>query len=323
MPAKPRTLIVGATGVIGRRLVSSLAADGHDVHGLARTEQGALLVSELGGTPVTGDLLDTGSIDRALAEVRPGVVVSQATSLKRLNPRKLETAEPTNRLRTEGTRNLVGAAERHGVERVVAQSIAFAYAHDGPPILDEDAPLDVDAPGGWGAVARAVAVNDETVVGASGPVGVALRYGQFYGPETGTFPEGYLGDLVRKRRMPVVGGGGGRFSFIHIDDAVSATLHAIERGSGVYNVVDDEPVLVRDFLPELARVLDAKAPRRIPSRLARIAAGEPAVRAMTTQRGVSNSKAREELGWRPRYPSWREGVAAAGAAARPTPAQTR
>jgi nucleoside-diphosphate-sugar epimerase len=323
MTPKRRALIVGATGVIGRRLVSALAADGHDVHGLVRSEQGADLVRKLGGTPVPGDLLDAESVDRALAELRPAVVVSQATALKGLNPRRLETVEPTNRLRTEGTRNLVGAAERHGVERVVAQSIAFAYAHEGPAILDESAPLAVDAAAGWGAVARAVAVNDETVVGASGPVGLVLRYGQFYGPETGTFPEGYLADLVRKRRMPVVGDGGGRFSFIHIDDAVSATLQAIEGGSGVYNVVDDEPVLVRDFLPELARALDARSPRRIPRWLARLAAGEPAVQAMTAQRGVSNRKAREELGWRPRYPSWREGLAAAGGAARPTPAPTR
>ena len=165
MTAKPRTLIVGATGVIGRRLVSSLADDGHEVHGLARNERGAAVVRELGGTPVTGDLLDAESVDRAVAQVRPAVVVSQATALKEMNPRKMETVEPTNRLRTDGIRNLVGAAERHGVERVVAQSIAFAYAHDGPAILDEDAPLAVDAAG------VGLEENRDGVAGAAGYFG--------------------------------------------------------------------------------------------------------------------------------------------------------
>jgi nucleoside-diphosphate-sugar epimerase len=261
---------------------------------------------------------DPGNVERAVAAVRPAVVLHQATALSGLsgNPRRLaREVEPTNRLRTEGTRNLVGASERHGVNRIVAQSIAFVYVHEGPEVLTEEAPLDVDASGGWDAVARAVAVNEETVIGASGMVGVVLRYGQFYGPETGTFPEGVFAELLKRRRMPVIASGEGRFSFIHIDDAVSATLAAIERGSGIYNVVDDEPVRERDFAPGLAEALGAPAPRRIPAWVARLAAGQHAVRLMTTQRGASNRRAREELGWRPKYPSWREGVAAGSAQA--------
>ncbi|MEA2450666.1 MAG: hypothetical protein QOG63_2598 [Thermoleophilaceae bacterium] len=310
MDHRQRILIAGATGVIGRRLVSALSAAGHEVHGLARSREGADTVARLGGKPVSADLLDAGSVERAVAAARPAVVLQQATALKAVDLRKLETLEPTNRLRTEGTRNLVQAAERHGVERIVAQSIAFAYVHDGPDVLDEGAPLDVDGPGGWGPVARAVQAGEEAVIGAAGAVGVVLRYGMFYGPEAGTFPDGYMADLVRKRRWPVIGDGDGRYSFVHIDDAVAATLAAVESGEGIYNVVDDEPVRMGDFVPGLAGALGAPPPRRAPAWLARIVAGTHTVRTMTTQRGASNRRAREELGWRPRYATWRDGVAA-------------
>jgi nucleoside-diphosphate-sugar epimerase len=314
METTHRILIAGATGVIGRRLVDSLSAAGHEVHGLARNEASAELIRSRGGAPVSGDLLDAESVERAVAHVRPTVVLHQATALKHVSPRKLETIDPTNRLRTEGTRNLVRAAERHGVQRLVAQGIAFAYAHEGPDVLAEDAPLDVHAPGAWGAVARAVAVNEETVMAASNLVGVVLRYGQFYGPQTGTFPEGHLADLVRTRRMPIIGGGGGRFSFIHIDDAVSATLHAIDGGWGAYNIVDDQPTPASEFIPALAEALGAPAPRRISAWLARPLAGQHGVSTMTTQRGASNLRAKAELGWRPEYPGWREGIGRTGGA---------
>jgi nucleoside-diphosphate-sugar epimerase len=224
------------------------------------------------------------------------------------SPRKFTAMfGPTNRLRREGTRNLVEAASEHGVARVVAQSIAFAYRPSGPDILDESAPLDTEASGGWGEIVRAVAALEGAVLGGSGFDGVVLRYGSFYGPGTSYAPDGSFGGLVMKRRMPIVGAGGGRQPFIHMDDAVGATVAAVDRGSGVYNVVDDDPALARDWIPGLAAALGAAAPRRVPAWMARLAAGPDAVRTMTAQRGASNARIKSELGWEPRYPDWRAG----------------
>jgi nucleoside-diphosphate-sugar epimerase len=305
-----RILIAGATGQIGRLLTPAMVAAGDDVYGLARSDTSAAAVREMGATPVRGDALDRDQVMAAVAEARPEIVVHQLTAIPKdiSNPRKLGALFiPTNRLRREGTRNLVDAAEQHGVKRVVAQSIAFAQRAEGPDVLDESAPLDTGAGGGRGEIVRAVAALEEAVLGGSAFEGVVLRYGWLYGPGTPYAPGGSLGDLVLKRRLPVIGGGGGRQPFVHLEDAVSATLAALDRGSGVYNVVDDDSAPARDWIPGLADALGAPPPRKVPAWIARVAAGPDAVRAMTRQRGASNARIRDELGWRPRYPDWRAG----------------
>jgi nucleoside-diphosphate-sugar epimerase len=310
-----RVLIAGATGQIGELLTPALVAAGDEVFGLTRSGQSARKCSELGAMPVMGDALDRDAVDAAVAEARPDVIVHQLTAIPRkgINPRKLgEAFGATTRIRREGTRNLVDAAERYGVGRVVAQSVAFAYRSEGPEILDESALLDTDAPGDWGEIVRGAAALEEAVLGGSGFEGVVLRYGMFYGPDSPYSPGGVYGDMVMKRRLPIVGDGSGRQSFIHLDDAVSATLAAIERGSGVYNVVDDDPACARDWIPGLAEALGAKPPRRAPVWLARLVGGPASVRVMTEQRGASNARVKAELGWEPRYPSWREGFPTLG-----------
>jgi 2-alkyl-3-oxoalkanoate reductase len=303
-----RVLVAGATGQIGELLTPALIAAGDEVFGLARSEQSAERVRELGAMPVIGDALDRDAVDSAVAEARPEVIVHQLTAIPRsgITPRRFAAAfGPTNRLRREGTRNLVDAAKRHGVARVIAQSIAFGYSVDGTPdVVDESAPLETDGPGAWPEIADAVAALEEAVLEVDG---VVLRYGAFYGPDTPYAPGGIYADYAMKRQLPIVGDGAGRQPFIHLDDAVSATLVAIDRGTGVYNVVDDDPSPARDWVPGLAAALGAKPPRRMPVWLVRIAAGPETVRAMTQQRGASNARIKQELGWEPRYPSWREG----------------
>jgi nucleoside-diphosphate-sugar epimerase len=305
-----RVLIAGATGQIGELLTPALVAAGDDVYGLARSERSADKVRELGAMPVMGDALDREAVLAAVAEARPEVIVHQLTAIPRkgINPRKLgEAFAATSRVRREGTRNLVEAAEQHGVGRIVAQSVAFAQRPEGPEILDEPTPLYTDEPGDWGEIVGGVAALEEAVLGGSGFEGVVLRYGMFYGPDSPYSPQGTYGEMVLKRRLPVIGDGNGRQSFIHLDDAVSATLAAIDRGSGVYNVVDDDPARARDWVPGLAEALGAKKPRRVPVWLARLVGGPAGVRVMTQQRGASNVRIKRELGWEPRYPSWREG----------------
>ena len=307
-----RVLIAGATGQIGELLTPALVAAGDEVYGLARSERSAEKVRELGARPVMGDALDAAAVDAAVAEARPEVIVHQLTAIPRtgINPRKLgEAFAATTRVRREGTRNLVDAAERHGVRRVVAQSIAFAYRPEGPEVLDESAPLYTDAPGDWGEIVGGAAALEEAVLGASGIEGVVLRYGMFYGPGTAYARGGTYAEMAKKRRLPIVGDGGGRQPFIHMDDAVSATIAAVDTGSGVYNVVDDESPPSRDWIPALAETLGAKPPRHVPLWLARLGGGPHAVRVMTEQRGATNARIKRELGWQPRYADWREGFA--------------
>jgi nucleoside-diphosphate-sugar epimerase len=249
-----------------------------------------------------GDALDAAAVDSAVAEARPEVIVHQLTAIPRsgINPRKLgEAFAATTRVRRVGTRNLVDAAGRHGVRRVVAQSIAFAYRPEGPEVLDESAPLHTDASGDWGEIVGGAAALEEAVLGASGIEGVVLRYGMFYGPGTAYAPGGIYAEMAKKRRLPVVGDGSGRQPFIHMDDAVSATIAAVDRGHGVYNVVEDESPRSREWIPALAEALGAKPPRHVPVWLARLGGGPNAVRVMTEQRGANNARIREELGWQP------------------------
>jgi nucleoside-diphosphate-sugar epimerase len=305
-----RVFLAGATGVLGRRLLPLLREAGHEVLGMTRSDEKAGALRAAGAEPVVCDAFDRERLRDAVVAARPDAVVHQLTDIpRRIDPRRFEEQFATNdRLRSEGTRNLVDAAVAAGSRRVVAQSIAFAYAPVGGPVKNEDDPLHLDAPWPWRRSVEAVRDLEAAVTGTHGIEGVTLRYGYFYGPDTAYASDGHLADLVRARRYPVVGPGDGVWSFIHIDDAAAATLLALERGApGPYNVVDDEPALVREWLPAYAGALGAKPPRRVPKLVARIAAGSYAVYLMTELRGASNAKAKGGLGWEPRYPSWRQG----------------
>jgi nucleoside-diphosphate-sugar epimerase len=301
-----RIFVAGASGAIGSRLVSQLVEHGHEVVGTYRTAGHDERIRARGAEPVALDLLDRAAVRRAVLEAEPDAIVHQATALASMKwSRNLDrTFAQTNRLRTEGTDSLLAAAREAGVERFVAQSFAsIRYAREGGPVKDEDAPLDDAPPRGAERSFAAMRYLDETVTAAGG---IILRYGGFYGDESDALP-----DLIAKRRFPVVGDGGGIWSFIHLDDAAAATVLALEHdGPAIYNIVDDEPAAVREWVPAAARILGAKPPRRLPVWLARIVAGEGAVRMATDIRGASNARAKWDLGWTLSYPSWREGFAA-------------
>jgi 2-alkyl-3-oxoalkanoate reductase len=302
-----RVFVVGASGAIGTRLVPQLIERGHEVIGTFTSPRNAERVRALGARPVALDLLDPRAVRAAVLEAGPEAIVNQATALADVTfSRNLDRSfGQTNRLRTEGTDALLAAAREAGVRRFVAQSFAsFRYARESGPVKTEDDPLDPHPLPTASESSAAMRYLDEAVTDAGG---VALRYGGFYGA-----PNDGLVEPVRKRRFPIVGDGGGVFSFVHLDDAAAATVLALERGdAGVYNVVDDEPAPVREWLPVLAKAVGAKPPRRIPRWLARLFAGDVAVMMGTEARGASNAKAKRELGWILRYPSWREGFAAA------------
>lgn len=304
-----RIFIAGATGAVGRPLVRKLVARGHEVTGTTRSEGKVGLLRDLGATPVVVDALDRDAVMAAVREARPDAVVHQLTAISDFK-RNIDAAfVPTNRLRTEGTDNLIAAAQAAGARLFVAQSFAaWVYAREGGPVKAEDAPLDGAPPKGVHATSAAIRHVEDAVSGAAGLVGIVLRYGGFYGPGTGLVRGGDMMEMVEKRRFPVVGDGGAVWSFIHIEDAAEATAVAIERGEpGVYNITDDEPAAVREFLPELAKAVGAKPPRHMPGWLGRLLLGAGGYTMMTALRGAANAKAKRELGWTPRHPSWREG----------------
>jgi 2-alkyl-3-oxoalkanoate reductase len=298
-----RAFVAGASGAIGSRLVPQLIERGHQVVGTFRSPGGAERVRALGAEPVALDLLDPRAVRNAVLDAEPDAIVHQATALADVRfSRNLDrTFAQTNRLRTEGTDALLAAARAAGVRRFVAQSFAsYRYARVGGPVKSEDDPLDPDPLPTTRETNAAMRHLDEAVTGAGG---IALRYGGFYGA-----PNDGLIVPVRKRQFPIVGDGDGVTSFIHLDDAAAATVLALEHdGPGIYNIVDDEPAPVREWLPVLAEALGAKPPRRFPRWLARLFAGEAAVMMGTESRGASNAKAKRELGWKLRYPSWRQG----------------
>jgi 2-alkyl-3-oxoalkanoate reductase len=303
-----RVFLAGASGVIGRRLVPLLLAGGHEVTAMTRTPGKMSELSAIGAEPVLADGLDAEAVATAVGDARPDAVINQLTSIPpRINPRKMERDFALNdRLRIEGTRHLVAAAQRAGAGRILAQSVAFAYA-PGPPgtVHSEQDPLFLDAPPPFRRSARALGELERAVLDAGGLV---LRYGYFYGPGSAVSRAGSVGQDVIRRRLPIVGGGGGVWSFIHVDDAARATVNALSRGAtGAYNVVDDDPARVSDWIPHLAETLGAKRPRRVPAVIARLAAGSYGVATMTRAQGASNELARRELGWSPEFPSWREG----------------
>jgi 2-alkyl-3-oxoalkanoate reductase len=299
-----RVFVAGASGAIGRPLVAQLVAAGHEVTGTTRSRERAAEIEEAGATAAICDALDAPALRAAVARAAAEVVVHQLTALPpRFDPRRSDVYDATNRLRVEATRTLLEAAAG---ARVVSQSIAFAYRpHAEPQVLDEDAPLYTDAPAPFGAATRAVAEMERMVLEAGGLV---LRYGWFYGPGTYYGESGSTARDVARRRFPVVGPGSGLFSFVHVDDAAAATVAAVERGApGIYNVVDDEPARMRDWLPVYAQAIGAPRPLRVPVWLARFVAGKAAARMSTTLPGASNARAKRELGWEPRWPSWRSG----------------
>jgi len=309
-----RVFVAGASGAIGSRLVPQLVEQGHEVIGTFRSPRHADRIRTLGAEAIALDLLDARAVRNAVVETRPEAIVHQATALADVRfSRNLDRSfAPTNRLRTEGTEALLAAAREAGVSRFVAQSFApFRYAREGGPVKTEDDPLDPDPVATARETNAAMRYLDQAVTDAGG---IALRYGGFYGAAN----DGLL-EPVRKRQFPIVGNGGGVSSFIHFDDAARATVLALDHdGPGIYNIVDDEPAPVRDWLPVLAEVLGAKPPRHVPRWLARLIAGEGAVMMGTESRGASNAKAKRELGWSLRYPSWRQGFMAAYGSSVPT-----
>ena len=310
-----KVFVAGVTGVLGRALVPQLVARGHEVVGMTRSASKQDLVRSLGARPVVADALDPDAVARAVASAEPEVIVHQLTALSGdFDMRHIDRFfAATNRLRTEGTDHLLAAGRAVGARRFVAQSYAgWPAARTGGPVKAEDAPFDPDPPKQLREMLDAIRHLEEAVVGADRLEGVVLRYGGFYGPGTtlSADPAAAHTAAIRKGRFPVVGDGGGMWSFIHVDDAATATAAAVECGRrGIWNVVDDEPAPAREWMPELARVLGARPPRRVPRWLGRLLAGEAATVMMTEVRGASNAKAKRELGWQPRYPSWRQGFA--------------
>ena len=305
-----RVFVTGATGALGRHLVPGLVAAGHEVTATTRTPGKIAQLREAGAEPVVVDGLDRGAVIAAVRAAAPEVIVHEMTALADMrsfrNPDKLFAV--TNELRTRGTDNLLAAAAQAGTRRVIAQG----YAGPGPDkpagarLKTEEDPLDWRPIRSAARAMAAIRYVDRTVP-LEAPEGIVLRYGGFYGPGTGDF----VVEMARKRRLPVIGGGTGVWSFIEITDAAAATLAAVDRGApGVYNVVDDDPAPVAEWLPYLAKVVGAKPPLRVPAWLGRLLAGEFVVGQMTSSRGSSNEKARKELGWEPRYASWREGFRA-------------
>jgi 2-alkyl-3-oxoalkanoate reductase len=308
-----RVFVAGASGAIGRPLVRQLVAAGHEVTGMTRRSERAGEIRGAGAEAAVCDAFDGDALERAVAAARPEVVVHEMTSLpSRIDPRRAETYEATNRVRTEGTANLIAAASSAGVRRLVAQSIAFVYAPVGPMVVDEEAPVTAGTPGHLGAAMDAMLDCERQVLGIDGIDGLVLRYGYFYGPGTSFARDGTMAEDVRRRRFPIVGSGEGRMSFVHVEDAAAVTVVACERGApGVYNVCDDEPAPMREWIPVYAEAIGAKRPLRVPAWLARLVAGKTIARMMTGLRGASNAKAKRELGWQPRHPSWRQGFAEA------------
>ena len=309
-----RVFVAGATGAIGMQLVPRLVAKGHEVHGMTRSESKQAMLSDLGAAPVVADALDPDQVADAVARARPDVIVHQLTAIGDIDMRHFDRDFAlTNRLRTEGTDHLLSAGHAVGVRRFVAQGVAGygAYARSGGPVKSEEDPLDPSPAREVRAMVAALRHLEKAVLGARWTEGIVLRYGAFYGPGTSMARGEAQFELIRKRKFPLVGDGGGVWSFIHIADAAEATVAAIEHGRrGVYNVVDDDPAPVAEWLPTLAQELGAKKPMRVPRFIGRLFAGEAGVMMMTTVRGASNSKAKRELGWRPAHRSWRQGFAA-------------
>jgi nucleoside-diphosphate-sugar epimerase len=306
-----KVFVAGGSGAVGRRLVPRLVAEGHQVVAMTRDAGKAPWLSEVGAYPVIADALDRAAVRAAVAGTEPAVVIHQLTALSGAGNYKQFDREfaLTNRLRTEGTDYLLEGARTAGVRRFIAQSYGnWNYARTGTGLKTEQDPFDATPPANQQESLAAIRYLESAVAGAEGIEGIALRYGNFYGPGTGLAMDGVILAQIRKRRLPIVGNGSGVWSFVHTDDAAAAAIAAIRHGApGVYNVADDEPLPVSVWLPLLAEAVGAKRPIRVPVWLGRLAAGEVGVSMMTQIRGTSNAKAKAELGWAPQYRTCREG----------------
>ena len=308
-----KVFVAGATGAMGKQLVPRLIAAGHEVVGTTRSESKQAELYALGATPVVLDALDPDQVAAAVAQAQPDAIVHELTSIETLDLRHFDRSfAMTNRLRTEGTDHLLSAARAVGVKRFVIQSYtSWPYARTGGPVKTEDDPLDPTPPREMRESLDAIRHLESAVTGADWTEGIVLRYGGFYGPGTSLSPGGEQFEMLRKRKYPVVGSGAGVWSFVHIADAAEATVAAVEHGKrGIYNVVDDEPAAVAEWLPALAQAIGAPKPWHVPTFVGRMFAGEPGIVMMTEMRGASNAKAKRDLGWEPRHPTWREGFAA-------------
>jgi nucleoside-diphosphate-sugar epimerase len=308
-----RILVAGATGAIGLQLVPQLIAAGHSVVGTTRTAAKAELIKRMGAEPVIADGLDAPAIRAAVIAAGPDTIIDQMTDLADVTDiRHFDRAfTATNRLRTQGTDFLLAAAREARVGRFIAQSFCgWTYGRGGEEVKTETDALDPDPPEELRRTLQAIQHLEDAVAGSADPEGIVLRYGSFYGPDTGMLSRAMI-DQLRSRRVPLIGGGGGRWSFIHVEDAAAATVAAVERGKpgNIYNIVDDEPAEVSEWLPALATLVGARSPIRVPAWLGRLFAGGHLVSMMTEVRGGSNAKAKQELGWRPAHPSWRQGFA--------------
>jgi nucleoside-diphosphate-sugar epimerase len=307
-----RVFVAGASGAIGRPLVRQLLEAGHELTAMTRRPEAAEEIRAAGAEAAVCDVFDPAALNDAVAAARPEVVVNELTSLPSdLNPLKIDEQlyAATNRVRAEGSGNLIAAARAGGARRFITQSIAFIYAPLGDMVVTEEAPAFDPArlPEPYGSGTRVMLDHERAALEAEGIEALVLRYGWFYGPGTYYAADGSIAGLVRRRRYPRIAGSEGRFSFIHIDDAAAATVAACERGpQGIYNIVDDEPATLADWLPAYAEALGAKRPWSLPGWVARLFGGSVA-RMLSELRGASNAKAKRDLGWQPRYPSWRQG----------------
>jgi nucleoside-diphosphate-sugar epimerase len=302
-----RVFVAGASGAIGRPLIAKLVAAGHEVTGTTRKAASAEAIRAAGAKAAICDALDAAAVEEAVAAARPEAIVSELTSLPRDYNLRTIDYEPTNRLRVDGGRNLIAAGRKVGAQRYISQSIAFAYEPEGDWVKDESARTFVEPPGRFASSLDATLTSEREALNAEGMDGLVLRYGQFYGPGTHFDRDGSISQQIRSRRFPIVGKGSGVFSFIHVDDAADATVAAVDRGPPrIYNICDDDPAPMRDWLPVFAEALGAPRPFRVPVFLARLLGG-PGVAMITELRGASNAEAKRELGWRPAHPSWRQG----------------
>ena len=310
-----RVFVAGATGAIGKQLLPRLVAAGHEVHGMTRSESKKAMLEDLGAVPVVADALDPDQVAAAVGGARPDVIVHQLTAIGGVDMRHFDRDFAlTNRLRTDGTDHLLSAGQAVGVRRFVAQGVSSygMYMRTGGPIKSEEDPLDPTPAREMRETLAAIRHLEKAVLSARWTEGIVLRYGAFYGPGTSMAPGGEQLELVRQRKFPLVGDGGGVWSFIHVADAADATVSAIEHGHrGVYNVVDDDPAPVAEWLPAVAAELGAKQPMHVPRFVGRLFAGQAGLVMMTDIRGASNAKAKRELAWSPAHPSWRHGFAAA------------
>jgi nucleoside-diphosphate-sugar epimerase len=309
-----KVFVAGATGALGRQLLPRLVERGHEVTGMTRSESKRPLLEELGAKPVVADALDADAVGEAVGAAGPEVVVHQLTAISKFEPRNMDRSFAlTNRLRTQGTDILLAAARAAGARRFVAQSFApLFYKRVGGPVKTEEDPAEDSPPDSISETLAAIKHVERVVTEAEGLEGVVLRYGGFYGPGTSLAKGGEQFEAIRQRKFPLVGDGAGVWSFIEIRDAADATVAAVERGvRGIYNVVDDEPARVSEWLPFAAQALGAKPPRRLPRWLARLLAGEVLTGMLTEMRGASNAEAKRELGWTPAHSSWRQGFAEA------------